>query len=221
MKHYFLFFSFSLLVSLSILITPLITAGNEGSTPGAQMIELKTDRPVSPSPKTGLRLAVITCTDATIIPTAGSIEWYKEDIPRIIQKELHISYSEPQYFLIPLEEIEAALNKNGYDAQELEMPDKEDVIKIAADLNTEAILVMELSDLGVTVTRTSYKYYAIARYRAYQINSKRFILRRFVYEGAVFSNKASQKEQKDQLIATITATIDTILANCRFGVNWQ
>ena len=101
------------------------------------------------------------------------------------------------------------------------MPDREDVIKIAADLDADAILAMELSELGVTVNRTSYIYHTIARYRAYQVKNKRFILRRFLYEGAAFSNKASLKEQKDQLVKTITATVAMILTNCQFGENWQ
>jgi hypothetical protein len=175
-----------------------------------------------PSSETRLiKLAVITCTDTTSIPTAGSIEWYIADIPAVVRKAILTTYTSDKFFLIPDEAISAALNKNGYDLNALEMPDKEDIIKSANDLAADAVLVIELSGLGVVISKTSYQFYAIARYRAYLVKNNRYILRRFIYEGPVFSNKAPVKEQKDKLMETITATIDTILANCMFDRSWD
>lgn len=218
--------SFSLLLSLCLIFDPVLTttslsaADDTKLKPTAKLIEVKPDS--TPDPNAGLiKLAVITCTEATTIPTAGSIDFYKADILWIINKALQVAYPKERFLLIPAEAISVVLRKFGYDPNALEMPVKEDVIKIAADLNADAILVIELSSLGVMISRTSYQYHAIVRYRAYQVRNNHFIIRQFLNEGPDFSNKATPKEQKDKLIETIKATMDIILANCLFGEGWE
>jgi hypothetical protein len=200
--------------------TSLSAAGDDELEPATQRMEIKPDS--TPDPLAGLiKLAVITCTEATVIPTAGAIEFYKGDLPWIIKREIQIAYPKEKYFLIPAAAIGMSLKKFGYDPNALEMPDKNDIIKIAAVLNADAILVMELSSLGVMISRTSYQYHAIVRYRAYQVKNNRFIIRQFLNQGPDFSNKSTPKEQKEQLVQTIKATIDIVLANCLFGEGWE
>ena len=168
-----------------------------------------------------MNLAVIFCTEATIIPTAGALDFYKTDTPWIIRQAIQIAYPKEKFFQIPSEAVALSLNKFGYDVNALEMPGKDDIIKIAADLNADAILAIELSSLGVTVSRTSYQYHAIVRYRAYQASNNRLIIRQFLNEGPSFSNKSTPKEQKDKLIETIRATVNIVLSNCLFGDGWE
>jgi hypothetical protein len=218
--------SFILLLGLCLLLSPIFitnplsAAVEDGNPPAAKLIKDKPDS--SPDPNAGLiNLAIITCTEATIIPTAGAIDFYKGDIPWIIHKEIQAAYPKEKFLLIPPEAIALSLKKFGYDPNALELPDKEDIIKISAVLNADAILVMELSNLGVMISRTSYQYHAIIRYRAYQVRNNHFIIRQFLNEGPDFSNKATPKEQKNKLIETIRATVDIVLSNCLFGEGWE
>lgn len=168
-----------------------------------------------------INLAVIVCTEATIIPTAGALDFYKTDFPWIIRQGISVAYPKERFLLIPSEAISMSLKKFGYDAGALEMPEKDDIVSIAADLNADAILVMELSSVGVTVSRTSYQYHAIVRYRAYQAANNRLIIRQFLNEGPHFNNKSTPKEQKDKLVETIRATVQIVLSNCLFGDGWE
>jgi hypothetical protein len=217
---YTLLVSFCLLFNPMIITNPLSAAGDDRLQPAAESTGVKPDS--TPGPKARfIKLAVITCTEATIIPTAGAIDFYKADIPWIIHKEIQAAYPKEKFLLTPSEVIALSLKKFGYDSNALEMPNKDDIIKIAADLNADAILVMELSSLGVMVNRTSYQYHAIVRYRAYQVRNNHFIIRQFLNEGPDFSNKSTPKEQKDKLIETIRATMNLVLSNCLFGENWE
>jgi len=217
-------FSFLLcfyLLLQTIIITPFLFALDvEGLKSVPDPAGMKNDL-FEDSQNGPIKLAVIVCTEATIIPTAGSLEFYKGDIPRIIHRAIQNVYIQEKFVIVSNDELGLALKKQGYDLHALEMPGKEDLIRLAADLNAGAILAMELSSLGVMVNRTSYQYHAIARYRAYQARNQRFITRQFLSEGPVFDNKANPKEQKDKLIETIRSTVNIILANCMFGENWE
>lgn len=64
-------------------IKPVLSAaGNEGLKPSVALAGVNSGQLTDTSGGL-IKLAVITCTEATIIPTAGSIEWYKADIPLI------------------------------------------------------------------------------------------------------------------------------------------
>ena len=218
-KSWKMIWLYCLTLCLIISVLNYIKAGDPIAA--AEMFKFNTSATPTPTPIPLIKLAVITCTDTVNIPTAGSIEWYVADIPGVIRQAIRATYTDNKYFTIPNEAITDALSKNGYDMNALEMPDKTDIIKIATDLNADAALVIEVSSLGVMVSKTSFQFYVSARYRAYLAKNQRFILRRFIYEGPQFSIKLSAKEQKAKLTETISATVNSILANCMFDRDWK
>jgi len=113
--------------------------------------------------KTSYRLA--------IIPYINSTEENKGYIQEIVDGKYTEHYSNKNFQIIPLEEVQKALNSTGYDISNQELAEKDILASVAKETNADYVIAMEISQLittrhmsffqakVVTKAKLRYKFY--------------------------------------------------------------
>jgi hypothetical protein len=161
------------------------------------------------------KLAVIVSTNAVEIPTFGTLKWYKEGIAELIEKEITVTFPASKYSLAPAKLLTEVLTESGYSLNALEMPEKGDLIEMANNAGADAILVIELSNIGLATSQDQYQFYVILRYKAYNAKEDTYMARRIYYEGEQFKQSTSEKD-KVSYNQTIINAVDLALSALPF-----
>nr|WP_092070496.1 hypothetical protein [Dendrosporobacter quercicolus]NSL48271.1 hypothetical protein [Dendrosporobacter quercicolus DSM 1736]SDM11341.1 hypothetical protein SAMN04488502_102205 [Dendrosporobacter quercicolus] len=85
-----------------------------------------------------------------IVPYINSTEETKGYIQEVIDSKYTEQYSNKDFQMIPLVDIQKALNSAGYDASNLELPDKDTLTTVAKETNADYVIAMEISQLITT-----------------------------------------------------------------------
>ncbi len=113
--------------------------------------------------KTSYRLA--------IVPYINSTEENKGYIQEIVDGKYTEHYSSKNFQIIPLEEVQKALNSTGYDISNRELAEKDILASVAKETNADYVVAMEISQLittrhmsffqakVVTKAKLRYKFY--------------------------------------------------------------
>lgn len=114
---------------------------------------------------------VTTQPSIAIIPYINSTEEKKGYIEEIINSKYTEQYSNKNFQLIPLIDVQKALNNAGYNASNMELPDKDILASVAKNANADYVIAMEISQLittrhlsffqtkVVTKAKLRYKFY--------------------------------------------------------------
>jgi hypothetical protein len=106
-----------------------------------------------------------------IVPYINSTEETKGYIQEIIDSKYTEQYSGKNLQIIPLVDVQAALNNAGYDVSNKELPDKDILAAVAKKTNADYVIAMEISQLittkhmsmfqlkVVTKAKLHYKFY--------------------------------------------------------------
>jgi hypothetical protein len=106
-----------------------------------------------------------------IIPYINSTEENKGYIQEIINSKYTEQYSNKNFQLIPLVDVQKALNNAGYNISNMELPDKDILASVAKNTNADYVIAMEISQLittrhlsffqtkVVTKAKLRYKFY--------------------------------------------------------------
>jgi len=106
-----------------------------------------------------------------IIPYINSTEENKGYIQEVIDSKYTEQYSNNNFQIIPLVDVQKALNNAGYDASNKELPDKDVLASVAKTTNADYVIAMEISQLittrhmsffqtkVVTKAKLRYKFY--------------------------------------------------------------
>lgn len=162
-----------------------------------------------------MKLAVIVSTNSVEIPTFGTLKWYKEGLEALIEKEITATFPASKYNLTPAKILTEVLAESGYSLNALEMPEKGDIIEIANSAGADAILVIELSNIGLATSQDLYKFYVVLRYKAYNVREDTYMARRIYYEGEQFKQSTSEKD-KVFYNQTIANAVDLALSGLPF-----
>ena len=118
---------------------------------------------VQSTAKTSYRLA--------IVPYINSTEEKKGYIQEIVDGKYSEHYSNKNFQIIPLEEVQKALNSTGYDVSNQELAEKDILASVAKQTNADYVIAMEISQLittrhmsffqakVVTKAKLRYKFY--------------------------------------------------------------
>jgi hypothetical protein len=118
---------------------------------------------VQSTAKTSYRLA--------IVPYINSTEEKKGYIQEIVDGKYSEHYSNKNFQVIPLEEVQKALNSTGYDISNQELAEKDILASVAKETNADYVIAMEISQLittrhmsffqakVVTKAKLRYKFY--------------------------------------------------------------
>ncbi|CUH95582.1 putative secreted protein [Propionispora sp. 2/2-37] len=108
-----------------------------------------------------------------IIPYINSSEETKGYIKETIDNKYSEQYSNDKFKMIPIVDVQKALNVAGYDASNMELPDKEVLSTVAKETNADYVIAMEISQLittrhisffqskVVTKSKLRYKFYNV------------------------------------------------------------
>jgi hypothetical protein len=106
-----------------------------------------------------------------IVPYINSTEETKGYIQEIVDGKYTEQYSNKNFQMIPLPEVQKALNDAGYDVSNKELPDKDILASVAKKTNADYVIAMEISQLittkhmsmfqlkVVTKAKLHYKFY--------------------------------------------------------------
>lgn len=109
--------------------------------------------------------------NVAIIPYINSSEEKKGYVQEVIDQKYTEQYDNKNFNLIPLVEVQKALNTAGYDNSNMELPDKDVLASVARDTNAKYVIAMEISQLittrhisffqskVVTKAKLRYKFY--------------------------------------------------------------
>lgn len=114
---------------------------------------------------------ITTQPNIAIIPYINSTEEKKGYIEELINSKYTEQYSNKNFQLIPLVDVQKALNNVGYNASNMELPDKDILASVAKNANADYVIAMEISQLittrhlsffqtkVVTKAKLRYKFY--------------------------------------------------------------
>jgi hypothetical protein len=106
-----------------------------------------------------------------IVPYINSTEETKGYIQEIVDGKYTEQYSNKNFQMIPLPEVQKALTDAGYDVSNKELPDKDILASVAKKTNADYVIAMEISQLittkhmsmfqlkVVTKAKLHYKFY--------------------------------------------------------------
>lgn len=106
-----------------------------------------------------------------VVPYINSTEETKGYIQEVIDSKYTEQYSNKNFQMIPLVDVQKALNNAGYDASNMELPDKAILSTVAKETNADYVVAMEISQLittrhmsffqakVVTKAKLRYKFY--------------------------------------------------------------
>lgn len=143
---------------------------------------------------------------------------YMKEIREIVKRQLISRFSDSSYILVT-DDVNDALRSNGYDLNAFDIPDKDTIIKITQDADVDAILIFELSHLGIQYpSGTHLQFYTISHCRAYNAKNNRYIARRALYDGDVFRFKmfGGKSEILERLEILMKETLDNLLRELPF-----
>jgi hypothetical protein len=155
--------------------------------------------------------------DLQVINRANYRAEYMREIRDMVKRQLISRFSDS--YILVADDINDALRSNGYDLHAFDMPDKDTIIKISQDANVDAILIFELSHLGLQYpSGTHLQFYTASSYRAYNAKNNRYIARRALYDGDVFRFKmfGGKSEILERLEILMKETLDNLLRELPF-----
>lgn len=88
--------------------------------------------------------------NVAIVPYINSTEETKGYIQEIIDSKYTEQYSNKNFRMLPLVEVQKALNSAGYDASNKELPDKDILATVAKKTDAKYVIAMEISQLITT-----------------------------------------------------------------------
>jgi hypothetical protein len=106
-----------------------------------------------------------------IIPYINATEEKKGYIQEIVDSKYTEQFSNKNFQMVPLINVQKALNNAGYDVSNMELPDKEILASVAKETNADYVIAMEISQLittkhmsmfqlkVVTKAKLRYKFY--------------------------------------------------------------
>lgn len=114
-----------------------------------------------------------------IIPYINSTEETKGYIKEIIDGKYTAQYSNSNFQMIPLIDVQKALNNVGYDISNKELPEKDILASVAKETNADYIIAMEISQL-ITTRHLSYFQSKVVtkaklRYKFYNVEKDKLV----------------------------------------------
>lgn len=85
-----------------------------------------------------------------IVPYINSTEETKDYIKEVIDNKYSEQYTNKNFKIIPLVDLQKALNNSGYDTSNKELPDKDILSSVAKQTNANYVIAMEISQLNTT-----------------------------------------------------------------------
>jgi len=114
-----------------------------------------------------------------IVPYINSTEETKGYIQEIIDSKYTEQYSSKNFQLIPLVEVQTALNNAGYDVSNKELPDKDVLASVAKKTNADYVIAMEISQLITTKHMSMFQLKVVTKaklhYKLYNIEQDKVI----------------------------------------------
>lgn len=93
--------------------------------------------------------------NVAIIPYINATEETKGYIQEVVDSKYTEQYSNKNFKMIPLVDVQQALNNAGYDVSNKELPDKDVLAAVAKKTNANYVVAMEISQL-ITTRHMSY-----------------------------------------------------------------
>ena len=93
--------------------------------------------------------------NVAVVPYINSTEETKGYVQEIIDIKYTSQYSSGNFQMIPLVEVQNALNSVGYDVSNKELPEKDVLAAVAKQTNADYVIAMEISQL-ITTRHMSY-----------------------------------------------------------------
>jgi len=93
--------------------------------------------------------------NVAIIPYINATEETKGYIQEVVDSKYTEQYSNKNFKMIPLVDVQQALNNTGYDVSNKELPDKDVLAAVAKKTNANYVVAMEISQL-ITTRHMSY-----------------------------------------------------------------
>lgn len=122
---------------------------------------------------------VATKANVAIIPYINSTEETKGYIQEIINAKYTEQYSNKNFQMVPLVEVQKALNTAGYDASNKELADKDVMASVAEKTNADHVIAMEISQLITTRHMSMFQMKVVTkaklRYKIYNKEQNKIV----------------------------------------------